>query len=109
MAEILHQLIGSLSHDLQGFINSRWLFGISSINSSMAIFAFRGQFPSVFAVGNPRMPKVPESGECCGCANWTETLGIPVPDGGAGEATFSVENLFRDSLMEVYKSRTSAK
>ena len=36
----------------------------------------------------PRMSKVPESGECCGCANWTETLGIPVPDGGAGEATF---------------------
>ena len=28
--------------------------------------------------------KVPESGECCGCANWTENLGIPVPDGGAG-------------------------
>ena len=33
MAEILHQLIGSLSHYLQGFIHPRWLFGISSINS----------------------------------------------------------------------------
>ena len=33
MAEILHQLIGSLSHYLQGLINPRWLFGISSINS----------------------------------------------------------------------------
>ena len=29
MAEILHQLIGSLSHYLQGFIHPRWLFGIS--------------------------------------------------------------------------------
>ena len=33
MAEILHQLIGSLSHYLQGFIHPRWLFGISAINS----------------------------------------------------------------------------
>ena len=33
MAEILHQLIGSLSHYLQGFIHPRWLLGISSINS----------------------------------------------------------------------------
>ena len=33
MEEILHQLIGSLSHYLQGFIHPRWLFGISSINS----------------------------------------------------------------------------
>ena len=29
MEEILHQLIGRLSHDLPGFIHSRWLFGIS--------------------------------------------------------------------------------
>ena len=34
MAEILHQLIGSLSHYLQGFIYPKWLFGISAINSS---------------------------------------------------------------------------
>ena len=34
MAEILHQLIGSLSHYLQGFIHPRWLFGISAINST---------------------------------------------------------------------------
>ena len=33
MEEILHQLIGSSSHHLQGFIHPRWLFGISSINS----------------------------------------------------------------------------
>ena len=33
MEEILHQLIGSLVHYLQGFIHPRWLFGISSINS----------------------------------------------------------------------------
>ena len=32
MEEILHQLIGSLSHYLQGFIHSRWC-RISSINS----------------------------------------------------------------------------
>ena len=29
MVEILHQLIGSLSHYLQKFIHPRWLFGIS--------------------------------------------------------------------------------
>ena len=33
MEEILHQLISSLSHYLQGFTHPRWLFGISSINS----------------------------------------------------------------------------
>ena len=32
MAEILHQLIGSVSHYLQGLLHPRWLFGISSIN-----------------------------------------------------------------------------
>ena len=31
MEEILHQLIGSLSHHFQGFIHPRWLFRISSI------------------------------------------------------------------------------
>ena len=31
--EILHQLIGSLSHYFQGFVHARWLFGISSVNS----------------------------------------------------------------------------
>ena len=34
MEEILHQWICSLSHYLQYFIDLRWLFGISSINSS---------------------------------------------------------------------------
>ena len=34
MEEILHQLIGSVSHSLQGFINTRWC-RISSINSSI--------------------------------------------------------------------------
>ncbi|CAJ1344105.1 unnamed protein product [Effrenium voratum] len=28
-------------------------------------------------------------GECCGCANWTEVLGIPVPEGGEGCTGFS--------------------
>ena len=32
MAEILHQLIGGLSHSLQGFIHPRWLFGIFSVH-----------------------------------------------------------------------------
>ena len=35
MEEILHQLICSLSHYLQGFIHPTWLFGISSIHSSV--------------------------------------------------------------------------
>ena len=34
MAEILHQLIGSLSHYLQGFIHPRWC-RISAINSML--------------------------------------------------------------------------
>ena len=34
MEEILHQLICWLSHYLHGFIHPRWLFGISSINTS---------------------------------------------------------------------------
>ena len=33
MEQILHQLTGSLSHYVQGFIHPRWLFGISSIKS----------------------------------------------------------------------------
>ena len=31
--------VGSLSHSLQGFIHPRWLFGISSINSTAQISA----------------------------------------------------------------------
>ena len=45
MEEILHQLIGSLSHYLQGFIHPRWC-RISSINSrKMFLFRF-GRAPS---------------------------------------------------------------
>ena len=33
MGEMLHQLIGSLSHYLKRFMHARWLFGISSTNS----------------------------------------------------------------------------
>ena len=36
MEEILHQLIESLSHYLEGFIHPRWLFGISSINRRLS-------------------------------------------------------------------------
>ena len=39
MEEILHQLIGSLSHYLQGFIHPRWC-RISSINSISCIFGW---------------------------------------------------------------------
>ena len=35
MEEILHQLIGSLSHNIKGFIHPRWLFRISSINNNI--------------------------------------------------------------------------
>ena len=38
MEEILHQLIGSLSHDLPGFMHPNWC-RISSINSTTATFA----------------------------------------------------------------------
>jgi len=45
--DILHQLICSLSHYLQGFmIHPRWLFGISSINS-MSIY-----FPTAASPGS---------------------------------------------------------
>ena len=37
MAEILHQLIGSLSHYLQGLIHPRWC-RISAINSIMLVY-----------------------------------------------------------------------
>ena len=39
MDEILHQLIGGLSHYLQGFIHPRWC-RISSINSSILLYVF---------------------------------------------------------------------
>ena len=38
MEEILHQLIGSLSHYLQGFIHPRWC-KISAISSSYSSLA----------------------------------------------------------------------
>ena len=40
MAEMLHQLIGSLSYYLQGFMHPRWC-RISSVNSTVS--TFRGQ------------------------------------------------------------------
>ena len=33
MEEILQHLVGSLTHNLQGFLHPRWLFGIFSIKS----------------------------------------------------------------------------
>ena len=37
MEEILHRLVGSLSHYLQGFLHPKWLFGISSITNNYRI------------------------------------------------------------------------
>ena len=39
MEEILHQLLGRLYPYSQGFIHPRWLFGISSINSTKLPFS----------------------------------------------------------------------
>ena len=45
MEEILHQLIGSLSHYLQGFIHPRWC-KISAINSRiMVVFSRTSDTP----------------------------------------------------------------
>ena len=44
MAEILHQLVDSLYHYLQGFIHPRWC-RISSINSTMVPFSPGGILP----------------------------------------------------------------
>ena len=40
MEEILHQLVGRLSHYLRGFIHPRWLFGISSMNSIVGCYHY---------------------------------------------------------------------
>ena len=47
MAEILHQLIGSLPHCLQGFIHPRWC-RISSINSSDGFYGSTWFVPFFF-------------------------------------------------------------
>ena len=39
MEEILHQLIGSFSHYLQGFIHPRWSFGISEPSTVSVSFS----------------------------------------------------------------------
>ena len=57
MEEILHQLIGSLSHYLQDFIHSRWLFGISAINSIIKCSCPFRQKPSSRKVEKLRKPK----------------------------------------------------
>ena len=38
MEDILHQLKGSVSHDLKGFIHPRWLFRMSSINNNITVY-----------------------------------------------------------------------
>ena len=49
IVEILHQLIGSLSHYLQAFIDPRWLgLGISSMKSILMFNSVHGlDFPDV--------------------------------------------------------------
>ena len=51
MAEILHQLIGNLSHYLQGFIHPRWC-RISSINC--ITFIYKHHFRVFLGCDNPR-------------------------------------------------------
>ena len=41
--------------------------------------------PGLFVIAQMSNSKVPENGECCGCANWTSALKVPVPEGGSGE------------------------
>ena len=53
MEKILHQLIGSLSHYLHGFIHPRWLFRNSSINSNL-LTSFRLVVLACFGPG-PRL------------------------------------------------------
>ncbi len=55
MAEILHQLIGSLSHYLQGFIHPRWLAGFQP---STVVGKFHAQppFSSAFSPSHPVTP-----------------------------------------------------
>ena len=52
MAEILHQLIGSLSRFFKGFIHHGWLFWISSINS-MRISSRFTTFATKVSLGAP--------------------------------------------------------
>ena len=49
MDEILHQVVDSLSHYLQGFRHTRWLFEISSINSRNEDPDYVSYFNEVFA------------------------------------------------------------
>ena len=62
--EILHQLICGLSHFLQGFIDPRWLFGISSIYSinhkTNSSFLLRSMLAKVTS-GNPKKKKLVKS------------------------------------------------
>ena len=50
MAEMMHELIGSLSHYLQGFMHPRWC-RISSIDSTVATFRGSSHF-EVYRVGH---------------------------------------------------------
>ena len=59
MAEILHQLIGSLSNYLQGFIHHRWC-RISSINSMGSTYNFTNVYftnANLLAVGDCPPPR----------------------------------------------------
>ena len=69
MVEILHQLIGSLSHYLHGFIHPRWC-RISSINSRSIIlwvcipsqhWRFFGRFPQPFPISFTLHTTFPQS------------------------------------------------
>ena len=56
MEEILHQLISSLSHYLQSFIHTRWLFGIASINCIIDTYMYLAKLKYFTAPGLRTQP-----------------------------------------------------
>ena len=79
MDKILHQLIGSLSHYLQGFIHPRWC-RISSINSILMVFSRKeeGFFHGVAARLN-RCPLSPTTAKSKWQQGMAKTLGNDWP------------------------------
>ena len=81
MAEILHQLIGSLSHYLRSFIHPRWC-RISAINSMLVsgrvVF---GGYSSYWMMINPYIPSLKYSLRGIQKKRWAAFLASRVPSG----------------------------
>ena len=82
MKEILHQLVDSLSHYLQGSIHPRWLFGISEPSTvSLAFTQFVRvkltkvyQFLSMPRIQLPQLlPELPRQSRSLCCPRGTST------------------------------------